>query len=468
MARTLIRQLDHIVPMDGPLPGGSDASIGPGDIWIEDDRIAAIVPASASERPAPGSADTVIDGVGRVAFPGLVNTHHHFFQILTRNVAPLQEAELFDWLVGHYSIWRGYSGEMVDVSSRVALGELLLTGCTTTTDHHYLFPSGAPRDLIDRQVAAASELGIRFHPTRGSMEMGASHGGLPPDNLVEHVDDVIDDCRRLIDTVHDPSPRSMCRLALAPCAPFNVSEELMRQTAALARSHDLRLHTHLGETHDEIAYCLKEFGIRPLEYAKRLGWLESNVWFAHAVTFDEHEIREMGRVGVGVAHCPSSNLRLGSGVAPVRAMLEAGVPVGIGVDGSASNDSSNLLAELHQSLLAHRTGARESWLTATEILAIATRGGARVLGRDDIGSLRVGMAADLFLVNVDQVGYAGSQSDPVAAVVFNLPLRPVDLTMVNGRIVVQGGELVAADERALARHAHALSADLLARATRPS
>ena len=438
MAVTLIRQLDHIVPMDGHRPGGHDASIGPGDILVEDDRIAAVVPATAADRPDPAAADTVIDGTGRVAFPGLVNTHHHFFQILTRNVAPLQEAELFDWLVGHYPIWRGYSGEMVDVSSRVGLGELLLTGCTTTTDHHYLFPAGAPTDLIDREIAAAKELGIRFHPARGAMEMGASRGGLPPDDLVENVDDVIDDCRRLIDTFHDPGPRSMCRLALAPCAPFNVSEDLMRRTAALARSHGLRLHTHLGETHDEIAFCLKEFGIRPLEYAKRLGWLESDVWFAHAVTFDESEIREMGRIGVGVAHCPSSNLRLGSGVAPVRAMLEAGIPVGLGVDGSASNDSSNLLAELHQSLLAHRTGPREAWLTATDILTIATRGGARVLGRDDIGSLAAGMAADLFLVNVDQVGYAGSQSDPAAAVVFNLPLRPVDLTMVNGRIVRSG------------------------------
>lgn len=458
MSVTLIRDLDHILTMEPGRP-----VFGPGDVWIDGARISAIHAPGETGRPGPDRADRVIDGTGKVALPGLVNTHHHFFQTLTRNVPIAQEAELFEWLVRHYPIWRGITGDMVDASARSAMGELLLSGCTTTTDHHYLFPAGAPKDLIDRQVRAAAELGIRFHPTRGSMEMGASRGGLPPDDVVETLEDVTRDYARVIDAFHDPSPLSMCRVALAPCAPFNVSEALMTETASIARRHGLRLHTHLGETRDEIDYCLEHFGCRPYAYARRLGWTEGDVWFAHAVTFDEDEIADMGRRGVGVAHCPSSNLRLGSGVAPIRAMLEAGVPVGLGVDGSASNDSSNMLGEVRQGLLVHRLGARASWLRAEDVLRIATTGGAAVLGRDDVGMLRAGLAADVVLVDFDQVCYSGTKHDPLAALVFNQSLRPVHTTIVNGRVVVSEGRLLTADEHTIARHMHTLSDELFHR-----
>jgi cytosine/adenosine deaminase-related metal-dependent hydrolase len=451
----LIRDAAHVVTMS---PGAPE--LGPGDVLIEGDRIAGVYRADADDRPSPEAVDDVVNAEGMLVLPGLVNTHHHFFQSLTRNLPMAQEARLFDWLVRHYDVWAGITGEMVDVAARVAIGELLLTGCTTTTDHHYLFPSAAPPNLIDRQVDAARELGIRFHPTRGSMEMGVSRGGLPPDALVETATAVLDDCRRLIDKVHDPAPRSMTRLALAPCAPFNVSETLMRKTAALARQHGLRLHTHLGETQDEVDYCLRTFGVRPLAYADRLGWVEDDVWLAHAVVFDDEEIALMGRRGMGIAHCPSSNLRLGSGVAPVRRYLDAGVTVGLGVDGSASNDSSNLLGELRQGLLIHRLGPDADWLTAREVMEMATVNGAKVLGRDDIGRLEPGLAADVVLIDMDQLAYAGAKGDRLAAVVFNQALRPVDMVIVNGRVVVRARELTHADERALVREADRLAGEL--------
>lgn len=458
----LIRNAAHVVTMArGPGEAGP-GELGPGDILLEDDRIAGVFHVDADDRPSPGAVDEVIDASGMLALPGLVNTHHHFFQVLTRNLPVAQEARLFDWLVRHYDVWTGITGEMVSVAARAAIGELLLTGCTTTTDHHYLFPAAAPGDLIDRQVAAARALGIRFHPTRGSMEMGASRGGLPPDSLVEDAADVLADCRRLVDEVHDPSPRAMTRLALAPCAPFNVSEDLMRDTAALARKHGLRLHTHLGETVEENAYCEKTYGMRPLAYADRLGWVEEDVWLAHAVTFDDDEIRLMGERGMGISHCPSSNLRLGSGVAPVRRYLDAGVTVGLGVDGSASNDSSHLLGEVRQGLLVHRLGPDAGWLTAREVLEIATVGGARVLGRDDIGRLEPGLAADVVLIDLEQLPYAGAKADPLAAVVFNHPLRPVSTVIVNGRVVVRAGQLTHGDERALVRETDRLAAELRA------
>lgn len=455
MPTTLIRNAAEILTME---PAGP--RFGPGDVLVEDARIRDVVRADASQRPSPENADTVIDATGMLVMPGLVNTHHHFFQVLTRNLPGAQDARLFDWLLHHYDIWMGYTGEMLDVAARVALGELLLTGCTTTSDHHYLFPVGAPRDLIDREVAAARELGIRFHATRGSMEMGRSRGGLPPDGLVESIEDVLDDSRRVIDAHHDPDPLAMCRVALAPCAPFNVSAALMRETASLARARGVRLHTHLGETREEITDCLTRYGCRPYAYAERLGWMEGDVWLAHAVCFDDGEIREMGRRGVAVAHCPSSNARLGSGIAPVRRLLDAGVAVGIGVDGSASNDASNLTAELHQALLVHRFGPDDTWLDAEEVMRLATTGGAHVLGRDDIGMLRPGLAADLVLVDLEQLAYAGTGADPLAAIVFSLPLRPVHTTLVQGRVVVREGRLVGADERTLVRQANRLAAEL--------
>jgi cytosine/adenosine deaminase-related metal-dependent hydrolase len=479
----LVRNADHIItmaspagggaPEGGPFPGGGvpegglfpggGLEFGPGDVLIDDHRVSGIFGPLSPDRPHPDRADRVIDASGKLVLPGLVNTHHHFFQVLTRNLPIGQNDRLFDWLVKHYPIWEGVTGEMVEVSAQAAIGELLLSGCTCTTDHHYLFPSGAPGDLIDRQIRAAVRMGIRFHPTRGSMEVGASRGGLPPDSLTQSSAEILRDSRRIIEAHHDPSPFSMCRVALAPCAPFSISEELMRATASVAREYGLRLHTHLGETLEEERYCLRTHGCRPFELARRLGWIAGDVWLAHAVHFDDAEIAALAAAGVGVAHCPASNLRLGSGVMPLRRMLDAGVAVGLGVDGSASNDSSNLLADLRVALYAHRLGQTPTWVSPREVLDIATRGGARVLGRDDIGVLAPGKAADLVLIDLDQLAYVGTRSDPIAALVLTTPIRPVHTSIVNGRVVVENGRLAGADETELSREAHRLSMDLLRR-----
>jgi cytosine/adenosine deaminase-related metal-dependent hydrolase len=407
-----------------------------------------------------------IDAGGKVVLPGLVNTHHHLPQTLTRNVPRVQEAPLFRWLTELYEVWRGLDAAAVDAAARVGLGELLLTGCTTTTDHLYLFPRGQER-LIDVEITAARELGIRFQPTRGSMSRGKSQGGLPPDDVVQDEDTILADSRRLIREYHDPQPRAMTRIALAPCSPFSVTTDLMRRTLELARREGVRLHTHLAETLDEDAYCLEVYGVRPLEYLRRLGWLGPDVWLAHGVHFNADEVALLGETGTGVAHCPSSNFRLGSGLAPVRALLDAGAPVGLGVDGSASNDSSNMLAEARQALLAHRPGADPSrWLTAEEVLWMATRGGARCLGRDDIGSLEPGKAADLILIDTRKLSYAGASSDLLAALVFSPWPEPVDTVIVNGRVVVEGGELVGVDVPTLVERADKVSRALLERAAR--
>ena len=417
---------------------------------------------------APPHVDGIrrIDARGKVVLPGLVNTHHHLPQTLTRNVPRVQEAPLFRWLTELYEVWRGIDADAVDAAARVGLGELLLTGCTTTTDHLYLFPRGEER-LIDVEIAAAREMGIRFQPTRGSMSRGKSQGGLPPDDVVQDEDAILADSRRLIREYHDPRPGAMTRIALAPCSPFSVTTDLMRRTLELARSEGVRLHTHLAETLDEDAYCLEVYGVRPLEYLRRLDWLGSDVWLAHGVHFRPDEVALLGATGTGVAHCPSSNFRLGSGIAPVRALLDAGAPVGLGVDGSASNDSSNMLAEARQALLAHRLGADTTrWLTAEEVLWMATRGGARCLGRDDIGSLEPGKAADLILIDTRRLSYAGASSDLPAALVFSPWPEPVDTVIVNGRVVVEGGELVGVDVPALVERADAVSRRLLERASK--
>jgi len=409
--------------------------------------------------------DRRIDARGKVVLPGLVNTHHHLPQTLTRNVPRVQEAPLFRWLTELYEVWRGIDAAAVDVAARVGLGELLLTGCTTTTDHLYLFPRGQER-LIDAEIAAARDLGIRFQPTRGSMSRGQAQGGLPPDDVVQDEETILADSRRLIREHHDPRPGAMTRIALAPCSPFSVTDDLMRRTADLAREHGVRLHTHLAETLDEEAYCQQLYGCRPVEYLRRLGWLGPDVWLAHCVHLSPEEVSLLGDTGTGVAHCPSSNFRLGSGIAPVRAMLEAHVPVGLGVDGSASNDSSNMLAEARLALLAHRIGADPSrWVTAEEALWMATRGGARCLGRDDIGSIEAGKCADIVLVDTRRLSYAGASSDLVAALVFSPFPAPVDTSMVNGRVVVEGGELVGIDVPALVEKADTIAAGLLRRAS---
>ena len=407
-----------------------------------------------------------IDARGKVALPGLVNTHHHLPQTLTRNVPRVQEAPLFRWLSELYEVWRGLNADAVDAAARVGLGELLLTGCTTTTDHLYLFPRGEER-LIDVEIGAAREMGIRFQPTRGSMSRGRSQGGLPPDDVVQDERTILEDSRRLIREHHDPRPGAMTRIALAPCSPFSVTTDLMRDTLELARGEGVRLHTHLAETLDEDAYCLQVYGVRPVEYLRRLGWLGDDVWLAHAVHLNREEVALLGETGTGVAHCPSSNFRLGSGIAPVRDLLDARAPVGLGVDGSASNDSSNMLAEARQALLAHRLAADPArWLTAEEVLWMATRGGARCLGRDDIGSLEPGKAADLILIDTRRLSYAGASSDLLAALVFSPWPEPVDTVMVNGRVVVEGGALVGVDTPALAARADGISRGLLERASR--
>jgi 8-oxoguanine deaminase len=454
---TLIERARAVFPMDDARSRHAD-----GWVLVEDDQVRAV---GSGAPPAGVRPDRRLDATGKVVLPGLVNTHHHLPQTLTRNVRSVQEAPLFRWLTELYQVWRHGDADAVDAAARVGLGELLLTGCTTSTDHLYLFPRGHDR-LIDVEIEAARDLGIRFHPTRGSMSRGVSRGGLPPDDVVQDEDAILADCRRLIREHHDPRPRAMTRIALAPCSPFSVTDDLMRRTADLARTEGVRLHTHLAETLDEDAYCLAHYGCRPAEYLRRLGWLGADVWLAHCVHLNDDEVALFGETRTGVAHCPSSNFRLGSGIAPVRKMLEAGVPVGLGVDGSASNDTSNMLAEARQALLAHRLGAApERWITAEEALWMATRGGAACLGRDDIGSLEPGKAADLILVDLRRLSYAGAGDDLLAALVFSPWPETVDTVMVNGRIVVEGGRLPGLDVPALVERADRIAAGMRARAS---
>jgi cytosine/adenosine deaminase-related metal-dependent hydrolase len=456
--RTLIYNTRMVVPMDD-----ARSRVPNGYVLVKDHQIERV---GAGAAPTDVKIERFVDARGKIALPGLVNTHHHLPQTLTRNVPRVQEAPLFRWLTELYEVWRGIDARAVEAAAQVGLGELLLTGCTTTTDHLYLFPQGQDK-LIDAEIAAARGLGIRFHPTRGSMSLGRSQGGLPPDDVVQDEPAILDDSRRLIRDYHDPRPGAMTRIALAPCSPFSVTEDLMRRTAELAREKGVRLHTHLAETRDEEAYCLQRYGVRPVEYLRRNGWLGPDVWLAHCVHLSEEEIALLGETGTAVAHCPSSNFRLGSGIAPVRALLSAGVPVGLGVDGSASNDSSNLMAEVRQALLAHRLDADAArWVTAEEALWMATRGGARCLGREDIGSLEPGKAADLVLIDTRRLSYAGASSDPVAALVFSPFPEPADTVMVNGRVVVEGGRLLGVDVPALVERADAVAAGLLEAATR--
>lgn len=410
------------------------------DIFIKDGVIAAV------GRELQAEADEVIDCRHVVAVPGLINTHHHLFQVLTRNLPGGQDAKLFDWLVYHYEIWRGMTPELEYAAAKCGLAELLLTGCTTTADHHYLFPRRTSNELIDAEIQAARELGIRFHPTRGSMSRGRSGGGLPPDDVCQSEEEILSECRRVIEAYHDPRPYSMCRLSIAPCSPFSVTPELMKESAALARQYGVRLHTHLCETLDEEEYCMRTCGMRPLPYMESVAWVGDDVWYAHGIYFDEGEIRRLGQTHTGIAHCPSSNLRLGSGIAPVRALLNAGAPVGLAVDGSASNDTSNLLLEARMALLVQRIKAGVSAMPARDAWWLATRGGAEVLGRDDIGSIEVGKAADIALFDVSGLAYAGAQSDVLAALLFCGFDQRAWMTIVNGRIVVREKQLVTGDE----------------------
>lgn len=411
---------------------------------------------------APDDAQ-VLDARGCVVIPGMVNTHHHLCQTLTRATPAAQDAKLFDWLVYHYQVWRHLTPEYAALGAQVGLGELLLTGCTTSTDHTYLYPRGLT-GLVDAQIEAARSLGIRFSPTRGSMSVGVSKGGLPPDDCTESEEEILRDGERLVKEHHDKGPYGMIQIGLAPCAPFSVSTGLMKETAAQAKKWGVRMHTHLCETLDEEAYCLEKYKLRPIDFIESLGWMDSNVWLAHMVHVNDDEIKRLAKAKVGIAHCPTSNLRLGSGVPPVRQYLDAGVNVGLAVDGSASNDSSDMLAEARQAMLVHRVKSGVGSMTARQALRMATRGGAAVVGRDDIGQIAPGKAADLAIFDVNRLDYAGSAGDPIASLLFCGAGHRTKWTIVNGHIVVENGALKNLDEGETTRKANAACLDLLKKA----
>jgi len=402
-------------------------------------------------------AEDVVLASGMYVYPGLINTHHHLYQTFTRNLPGVQNLELFDWLRALYRIWRGLTPEMVYYSALTGLGELLKYGCTTSVDHHYVFPRHAEPTLIDCQIEAAAELGMRFHPCRGSMSLGESDGGLPPDDVVQTTDEILRDSQRLIERYHDPEPGSMCQISLAPCSPFSVSADLLEQTALLAREYGVRLHTHLAETLDEERFCIEAVGMRPLAYMESLGWLGPDVWYAHGIHFSDEEISLLAQTRTGVAHCPTSNEKLCSGRAPVERLLQAGVPVGLAVDGSASNDCSNMPAEIRTAYLLHRLAMGNQAPTPVDILELATGGGARLIGRPDLGSIEEGKAADMFLVNADTLEWVGADLDPASAPATIGLYRPVDYTIVAGKIVVKDGRLVNIEETAVARKSRELS-----------
>ncbi len=447
MTTTLLQHARVLVTMD-PLRH----EIPDGGIFVRDRVIEQVGPTAE----LPKTADRIINARDMVVLPGLVNTHHHLYQTLTRAVPAAQNAVLFNWLKTLYPIWARLTPDAVYTSALVGLGELMLTGCTTAADHLYLVPNGSRHD---DEIRAAQELGIRFHPTRGSMSLGESKGGLPPDSVVQDEETILKDTRRVIESFNDAAPYSMCRIGVAPCSPFSVTPELMRESAELARSYKVRLHTHLAETQDEEVFCLEHFGKRPVEYAESLGWLGNDVWMAHSVWMNDAEILKYASTGTGVAHCPSSNMLLASGIAPIRKMLNAAVKVGLGVDGSASNDASHMLHEARQALLLQRVLGNPKAMTAREALELGTLGGAQVLGRDDIGSLEPGKAADFIGINLNRLDYAGSH-DPVAALLFCNTER-VDLSVINGRVVVEDRNLLTVDLGPVIERQNKLACELL-------
>ena len=439
MAETLIRGADAVLTM---------AKATGRDILIRDGVIVEV---------GDGLTTTgeVIEARGCLVTPGLVNTHHHLFQTLTRAVPEGQDAALFGWLRALYPVWARMTPEHVFVAVQVGLAELALSGCTTSSDHHYVYPNGV---TLDDTIHAAAEVGLRFHPTRGSMSIGVSKGGLPPDALVEEEAAILRDSVRVVDRFHDPAPGSMCRVGLAPCSPFSVSRDLMAETAALARDKGVRLHTHLAENDEDVRYSLATFGCRPGQYAEDLGWTGADVWHAHCVKLDAGEIDLFARTGTGVAHCPCSNCRLGSGIAPLREMLDAGVSVGLGVDGSASNDMASLVGEARQAMLLARVRGGGDAMMGAEVLRVATTGGARVLGRDDIGRLAVGMRGDVAVWDMRGIDAAGSWDR--AALLLAGPRRVRDL-LVEGRHVVRGGSVVTVDVAALVSRAERMVSALM-------
>ncbi len=460
MATILVRNAQILVTMDD-----HRREIANGGLFIRDGFIEQVGPTAE----LPQTADQIVDLSGHIILPGLINTHHHFYQTLTRAVPAAQDANLFNWLKTLYPIWARMNAEHIRVSTQTALTELALSGCTTASDHLYLFPNGAK---LDDEIEAALETGLRLHASRGSMSLGESKGGLPPDSVVESENDILRDSQRLIETYHDPKPGSFTQVVVAPCSPFSVTGDLMRQSEALARDYGVQLHTHLAETQDEEQFCLELFGHRPVAYMQEVDWIGDDVWFAHSVHVNQAEINLYAQTGCGVAHCPASNMRLASGIAPILEMLTAGVKVGLGVDGAASNDSSHLLGEARQAMLASRVraglmgaslsgDAAPPLMTARQALEIATRGSAAVLGRSDIGSLAPGKCADFFAINLNRLDYAGALHDPVAAVIFCAPVR-ADFTVVGGKFVVKDGQMVNLDTQKLIAQHNRLAQQLLA------
>ena len=449
MATLLVRHASLVAALDD-----ADSRWPDGAIYVVDNRIAQIGPTAS----LPDSADTVIDARGLAIIPGLVNTHHHFFQTLTRAVPVAQDVVLFDWLVALYPVWARMPAEAIRASTEVAIAELILSGCTTASDHTYIWPDGA---RLDDQIEVAREMGFRFHAARGSMSVGQALGGLPPDSIVEDEAHILRDSRRLIEAYHDNGRFAMTRVVLAPCSPFSVSLDLMRESLALARSYGVHSHTHTAETLDEQRFCLERLGRRPVELMEDLGWVGPDVWHAHMVHPSADEVARLGATRSGVAHCPTSNMRLASGIAPLRALQRAGARVGLGVDGSASNDGSHMLSEARHALLLHRVGGDPKGLTALQALRLATSGGAEVLGRDDIGQLVPGMAADFVGFRTDTLGMAGGAvHDPLAALVFCQP-QGVDLSVIDGQVRVREGELLGVDLPAMVARHNAIARRLL-------
>ena len=446
MTTLLIKNI-YLVTMDD-----RQREIPDGGLFIRDGFIEQV----SATNELPSTADEVLDLKGHLVLPGLVNTHHHFYQTLTRAVPAAQDANLFHWLTTLYPIWARMNPEDIFTSAQTALAELALSGCTTASDHLYLFPNGS---RLDDEIAAAQEVGLRLQASRGSMSLGESRGGLPPDSVVDSEDSILRDSQRVIEQYHDARPGAMVQIVLAPCSPFSVTTDLMKQSAKLARNYGVHLHTHLAETEDEEQFCLQKFGHRPVGYMQEVDWVGDDVWFAHAVWVNDEEIKVFAKHHCGVAHCPTSNMRLASGIAPVKAYRAAGVNVGLGVDGSASNDGSHLLAEVRTAMLVARvkegiTGyslsndPNRKLMTAREALYLGTRGGAAVLGRNDIGSLERGKCADFFAINLNRIGLTGMH-DPVAAIVLGQPVN-MDYTVVAGTFIVKEGHLVTVDERQLA------------------
>jgi 8-oxoguanine deaminase len=460
MSTLLIKNATFLVTMDD-----HHREIPEGGLFVRDGFIEQVGPTSV----LPEAADEVLDLRGHLLLPGLINTHHHFYQTLTRAIPPAQDANLFNWLKTLYPIWARLTPEDIFISTQTALAELALSGCCTASDHLYVFPNGA---RLDDEIAGALVTGVRLQASRGSMSLGESKGGLPPDSVVEPEEKILADSQRLIQQYHDPKAGAFIQIVLAPCSPFSVSGELMKQSAILGREYGVHLHTHLAETEDEEAFCLQKFGHRPVPYMQSVDWIGEDVWFAHAVYVNGEEAKIFAMNGCGVAHCPSSNMRLASGIAPVKAYLAAGVKVGLGVDGSASNDGSNMLGEVRQAMLVSRlkegisgfsltNDPSRKLMTAREALWLGTRGGAAVLGRSDIGSLEVGKCADFFAINLNRLDYAGALEDPVAAVVFCQPVR-ADYTVVGGKFVVREGHLVTMDEIKLVERHNQAAKRLLA------